>query len=1058
MISKDQIQLILDAMSIEDVVSPVVRLEKKGNNLFGLCPFHSEKTPSFSVHPGKNIYKCFGCGKSGNAINFLMEYYRKSFPEALHFLADMYHIQITDDHDHPVDENQQLKEQILSINEFAANWFHQQLIHAAESNPDAGNPLSYIRKRIPEDELIQFKIGLALESWTGFYQAALEAGFSQEAIDNSTLCRKSEKNDRIYDYFRDRIIFPIFNQTGRVIGFGGRTYKSGSDQAKYLNSHDTLVYHKSRVLYGINFAWKSIADNDCCHIVEGYTDVIRLHSLDITNTVAPCGTALTADQLSRIQRLTKNVILIYDGDSAGQKAMIRNGELCLSLGFNVKVVLLPEGKDPDDYYTRDNTSTIQSDKLDFLFVRSDQLLKKAADDPMLKHEAVNEISRLLSLLADPNLRTFYVEQISKRCSVNRKLFKGKLDELTDQVDTDGGDDEVVIPEGVDVKEYEKWGFYDYKNEYYFRTKDGIRKFSNFIMIPIFHVESINDTKRIFELVNYKGYRCVIDFDMMEMTSIANFRKNVEGRGNFLFWGTETHMNKLKLKFYEQTKTCIEIRNLGWQKEGFWAWANGITNSHGFTSIDANGIVEHGNKFFYIPAYSKIYLDDKSVFIDERKFLYRHRNVTLREWAEKFIAVFEENAMIAIAFWLAAVYRDFILHTFKNFPILNLFGPKGSGKSQLAMSLSCLFGSGQTPFNIHNGTKPGLAEHIQQFVNALAWVDEYKNNLEFDKIETLKSIYDAIGRSRMNLEKGKKKETTQVNSAVILSGQEMPTADVALFSRVIFLQFRKTEFSREEKYSYDELKQLENDGLSHLTAEVISHREYFEKQYYTCYEDVLSEVYTRVEKSSIEDRILRSMCTILAAFKTLESKLNLPVTYEKLREVAIKSIKDQNSQIGKSNELAIFWEIVEALFDESILTDRWHFKIDTCTELNLVNSKKTFSHPMDVLKLKFTSIYKLYAEHARRSGQSTLPATTLKYYLENAKYFLGIEKSSRFTKKDLDKQSSEIKDLLQVTTAYCFDYSKIGVNLTRLVGVIPGQNNEEASDRNPEKEPAELLPF
>ncbi len=1032
MIPREQIQQVYDSIAIEDVISRIVDLKRKGTNLFGLCPFHAEQTASFSVHPAKGIYKCFGCGKSGNAVGFIMDYHKKSYPEAIRYLAEMYNIRIQEVENQQDDETIRIQEQYMNMNEWAASWFQQQLMESFAAYASGSSPLAYAESRMSKDEILQFRIGFAPERWDEFHKAALGAGYQEELLLKSSLIKQSDKG-KLYDAFRNRIIFPIFNRTGRVLGFGARTFHGESDQPKYLNSSDTPIYHKSQVLYGMNFAWKSIKEKDCCMVMEGYTDVIRMHSLDQINTVASCGTSLTAEQVSAIKRFTKNVILIFDGDNAGRKAMVRNGELCLSTGMNVKVMMLPEGKDPFDFFNKDTVGSIEKEKRDYLFLRSEELFKKAADDPMIKHEAVGEICRLLSLLDEPSLQAFYIETISKQHSVTRRLLQDKLDQLVAHADADGGDDEVDIPAGVDVKEYEKWGFYDYQNEYYFRTRDGIRKFSNFIMHPLFHVESINDTKRIYELINYKGYRCVIDFDMMEMTSLASFRKNIEGRGNFLFWGTDTQMNKLKLKLYEQTRTCQEIRNLGWQKEGFWAWANGITNSIGFQEVDENGIVEHAGKYFYIPAYSKIYIDDKSVFIDERKFSYRSREITMRQWAKKFIEVFEDNARISIAFWLAALHRDFILHIFRNFPILNLFGPKGSGKSQLAMSLSCLFGSGQTPFNIHNGTKPGLAEHIQQFINALAWVDEYKNNLEYDKVETLKSIYDAIGRSRLNLDKGKKKETTQVNSAVILSGQEMPTADVALFSRVIFLQFKKTEFSREEKQAYDELKALENEGLSHLSAEVIAHREYFEKYYYTTYEEVLSEVYTRLEHSGIEDRILRSMCTVLAAFKVLEDKLDLPVNYEELRDIGIQSIRDQNKQISKSNEVAIFWEIIEALFDEKILIDRWHFKIDLCDELNLIDSKKILEPSIEVLKIKFSSIYKLYAEHARKMGQTVLPNTTLKYYLENAKYYIGIEKSSKFTYKEYDREEGEMKEHMQVTIAYCFDYSKTGINLTRLIG-------------------------
>jgi hypothetical protein len=490
------------------------------------------------------------------------------------------------------------------------------------------------------------------------------------------------------------------------------------------------------------------------------------------------------------------------------------------------------------------------------------------------------------------------------------------------------------------------------------------------------------------------------------------------------------MNKLKLKLYEMTKTCYEIRNLGWQKEGFWAWSNGIIDEGIFKPIDENGLVEFNHKYYFIPAFSKIYIDDKSIFIDERKFMYRASDITIRQWATKFIDVFNDNASLGIAFWVAAIFRDFIKHITKNFPILNLFGPKATGKSQMALSLCCLFGEGQVPLNIHNATKAGLAEHIQLFINAFAWIDEYKNSLDYDKIETLKSIYDSIGRSRMNMDKRNKKETTLVNSAVILSGQEMPTADVALFSRVIFLQFHKTKFTTEEQKNFDELKEMENDGLSHLSTEIISHRKYFEKNFYIEYEKVLTDICARVDKSNIEDRILRSFCTILAAFKTIENKVDFPCTYESLKEIGIQSIIDQNSQISLSNEMAIFWEIIEALFDENILIDRWTFKVETCPDINLTKGIKIFETPIEILKLKFSSIYKLYAEHARRTGQNVLPNTTLKYYLEKSPYWIGKEDSSRFTWEYYDVVLKETVKQSQVTVAYCFDYKKLGINLIR----------------------------
>jgi len=1072
MIPQETIDSILAAARIEEVISEYVTLKKAGSNYIGLCPFHNEKTPSFVVNPVKNFYNCFGCGNGGNAVKFLMEYKKLSFPEAIKILAKKYNIevqekQLSDDEK----KARELHEQMIHIHELAGSYYYEQLKKTLAA-------LEYIDSRVHKSEknicnyiaFRQFQIGFAGGSWDGFYKFAREKGYKEENLVNSTLVKYSKQN-KPYDYFRSRIIFPVHNMAGRIVGFGGRTIKNDDNEVKYLNSPENEIFHKGSILYGLFFAREAVIRSRSCNLVEGYLDVICMHAAGIENTVAANGTALTTDQAGIIHRYTKNITMVYDGDNAGLRAAEKNGKILLDEGLNVSLCLLPEKEDPASFFSI-KTQFDNYEKQDYILWMADRLVPGSANDPQKKHFAIKEISSLLHCLKSETLVNTYISDITaKYKGLQKKQFQDELKLM------EAGNEKPVLehklPKTVDADEFEKWGFYEFKNEYWFRTKDGITKFSNFIMKPLFHVESVVDTRRIYELINYKGFRVVVDFDMQEMTSLSNFRRNIEGKGNYLFWGGEIQMNKLKLKLYEETRTCYEIRNLGWQKEGFWAWSNGIYTDDGFIPVDDNGLVKFNNRYYFIPAFSKIYIDDKSVFLDERKFRNIDRDVDLKSWSKLFIEVFGDNARIAIAFYTAALFRDYILHIFKNFPILNLFGPKGTGKSQMAMSMSCLFGLQQTPFNIHNGTKPGLAEHVQQFVNSLAWIDEYKNNIDYDKIETLKSIYDAIGRNRLAFDKSKKKETTQVNSAVILSGQEMATADVALFSRMIFLQFHQTEFSKEEKKKYDQLKAMETDGLSKLTNHILAHRKYFEKNYYREYEEVLADLFNILEKNNIEDRIMRSMCAVIASYKCLEEKLDISMNYKELRRVAVKSVKDQNKQISKSNEVSMFWELIEAMFDENILIDRWHFKIDVADSLKLYNKTRSFKSTVSILKLKFSSVYKLYAEHAKRSGQGYLPNTTLRYYLENSKYYLGTENSSRFILKEFSRNEGKIIEQKQVTTAYCFDYEKLDINLVRTAveQMVPVNNEQYIPDQYTESgkenyEPAinfpkkkdDILPF
>jgi len=784
---------------------------------------------------------------------------------------------------------------------------------------------------------------------------------------------------------------------------------------------------------------------DGAMLVEGNPDVIKLHTVGPGNAIAPCGTATTEEQLRLIRRYTDILTIMTDGDAAGQKAMLRTGKMAIDLkpdGFKVYSVVLPDKEDPDSFFKDEEQykTWIELNRKDWILQRASVLFDKIGQDPGKKNEAIKELCGYIHRF-DEVSRKLYTDLISEANKVKGKLFTDRLKDM-DQANVIIESEE-TLPPGVDAKDYARWGFYDHYNCYYMRTKSGVEEVSNFVMRPVFHIEG-QDSRRVYELVNFRGFRIVVDLDMQEMTSIQAFRRNVEGRGNFIFSGTDAQFTRIKSKLYEETRTCREIKILGWQKEGFFAWANGITTEEGYKEIDEYGIVEFNKQNYFIPAFSKIHIDDKSVFIAERKFQFKLRNITMADYTRLFYQVFAENSRIGVCFWVATVFRDRILYLNNNFPILNLFGPKGTGKSQMAMSLSCLFGEQQTPFNIHNGTKPGLAEHMQQFSNAFAWVDEYKNNLDYDKIETLKSIYDAIGRNRLNI--NKRKETTLVNAAMILSGQEMPTVDVALFSRLIFLLFHKTEYTDAEKKLYDKLKQMERDGLSHLTAELLAHRRYFEKEFWNNSDFIISDISNELREDAIEDRILRSWCTIAAAMRTLEKKIDFGFTYEDIRPIIIRGIREQNSQVAKSNEIGQFWELLEAMYDDNVLIEGWHFRVNWLDKVKISTGERRFDPPRYVLRFKFTTIAKFYAEHARKSGLKPLPSDTLSYYLKNSKPFLGISSSVKFFKKDWSPSESKVVEEKTITSAYCFDYDKIGINMNR---AMFGEtlNNEGESDEN-----------
>jgi DNA primase catalytic core len=979
------------------------------------------------VSPSKNIYKCFGCGKGGDAVKFVMEKENKSFPEAIRALAAKLHITITEAEQTPEQKKQQdERERMIAFNEFALKFFRANL---------SGDALSYVQNRMNTESIELFEIGFAPDSYDMLAKHAI-ANFAADAdfLLNTGLIKQNDKSKDLYDFFRNRIIFPIRDHTGRLISFTGRVLPGADEKyAKYINLPDTAVYSKSRVLYGMHTAARGIRTDNRAVLVEGNTDVINMQQLGYVGTVAACGTSLTDEQLKLIKRHTTNLLMMMDGDDAGQKAALRNSKMAVEQGFFVSLVRLEQTMDPADFNDKDKLDAfINEQKTDFIIWYAALLNEKAGEDPSLKNEAVKEIAHLLSFY-EASIRELYVDQITGKGKIKTKLLRDKLSEI-DRANAKPDKTEKAdyhLPPGVDASDYDRYGFYEHKNEYHFRTNGKPDRLSNFVMRPLFHINSIFESKRIYEIENSSGYRIVVNLDMKEMTSLQAFAQNVEGKGNFLFWGNPAQFNRLKLKLYEQTKTCADITSLGWQKEGFWAWSNGIIANSEFVEVDEYGLIKFNENYYFIPAFSQIYINDKSIFIDERKFKFRKREITLDQWCGMFISVFGNNAIVAIAYWVATLFRDHLLHIFHNFPILNLFGPKGTGKSQMAKSMMYLFGDAQTAFNIHNGTKPGLAEHMQQFCNAFAWVDEYKNSLEYDKIETLKSIYDAIGRSRMNMDKGKKKETTNVNSAVILSGQEMPTADIALFSRVLFLRFTQTEFSDQEKDRYDKLKKLESEGLSHLSTELIIHRDFFVKEFYDVYQETLLDFNKHFADNQVEDRIMRSMLAIVASWRTIARVVkDFPFDYNTLLGIALESIEVQNAQISQSNELGMFWNLLESLFDENLIIDKWHFRVDFTNELKTKSATRNFDPAKNVLKFKYNTIYSLYAQQARRQGLKAMPSDTLMYYLVNHKTFLGIQSACVFTHNVFDTERKEYIKKKQNTSAFCFDYDKLKINLVR----------------------------
>lgn len=434
MITRDTIRKIIDTAQIVEVVGDFVNLKKSGSIYKGNCPFHQEKTPSFVVNPNKNIFKCFGCGKGGDAINFIMEHEKFSYPEALKFLANKYQIEIEESYTQ-TEENKAEQAQVDSLYialNFATKYFQQQLLETEDGRNIA---LSYCKERGMSDEVIQkFQIGYAPDSFDAFLNNAKEHAYNEEILLNAGLIK--EKNDKKYDFFRDRLMFPILNVSGKTIAFGGRILKKAENQAKYINTAETEVYHKSQVLYGIFHAKETIRKQDECILVEGYTDVISLYQAGIKNAVASSGTALTREQVLLIKRFTQNIVILYDGDAAGIKAALRGLDIVLEIGLNVKIVLLPEAEDPDSFVRKNGIenalSYIQNHQQDFILFKASQGIEEVKHDPIKKTEIIKEIVRSIALIQDNIKRQLYIKECATIVDIDEKVLNLEINKIKTQ--------------------------------------------------------------------------------------------------------------------------------------------------------------------------------------------------------------------------------------------------------------------------------------------------------------------------------------------------------------------------------------------------------------------------------------------------------------------------------------------------------------------------------------------------------------------------------------------------------------------------------------------------
>ncbi|MBQ9660720.1 MAG: DNA primase [Bacteroidales bacterium] len=1050
---------VIDQIRDHDLVAILqdegLTLKREGANYKCCCPFHNEKTPSFVVSPSRNIAHCFGCNETWDAIGFVRRKHAMTFYEAVEYLAGKLHIQYEKREPTPEErEAQYHRDRLMAVNAAAQEYFQESF----RRSPAA---IEYCKGRGWSDETVQlFGIGFAPRGG-GLCRFLLGKGWKKDLILEAGLAGINDETGELYDAFRERIVFPVWSKTGYIAGFTGRYVGDNEDVAKrmkYVNTKENDLFQKRNMLFGWFQAARQVSTGETVVICEGNPDVIRLHQIGIGYAVAPMGTALTKENVEFLKKKAKSVIIAGDMDASGIKATQEHGEALLQAGLRVRVMTWeyqkganpPDPKDPDEYFLKHPkgwADALSRNTEDFLPWMAKSIMEGKATQTEVA-AAITEVCRLLAMVRDENAVEMYLAAFVKEWKNqkvwNTEYYKAKNAIERREVSKDEKSREMI-------KEY---GFYVKDNCYYgAASSSNDRRWSNFILVPILHIRDEKNARRIFRIVNSKHQESVIKFAQSELVSFADFKTRIETAGNYIWEVSAAELTQLKKYLYDDTPSADEIRQLGWQKRwGFYAWGNGGLDDGHFEKADKFGIVEMRGSRFYLPGCAADTIANTSGYQLDRKFTYSVTNdVTLRDFSTRLIQVFGDNAKVALCFLVATLFKDVVTSVTTSFPILNLFGPKGTGKSELGHSLTAFFITGNAAPNISNTTKAALAEAVAEVSNAIVHLDEYKNDIDLDKREFLKGLWDGTGRSRMNMDNDKKRETTAVDCGVVMSGQEMPTADIALFNRLVFLTFAKTTFSDAEKQAYEDLKRIEKRGLTHLTGQMLQLRKKFVGGFRLAWDDTVSDMSRRVRTFGVEDRTLKNWCTVLAAYRTLESALDFPFNYQEMLDLCASLCVDQNNKTRQSNELSGFWEILETLVSSSRIWINIDYKIrDGSKPIRTKESRRSggeFIPNPDrrYLLINFKRISSLYQKEGRDTRGKTIPSETLRYYLEHSPEFMGTCEKVKFKMAENQQGWTPQDDgaaKAKVTTAMVFDYDAVQATYGISLDVMTGYSDED----------------
>jgi DNA primase len=908
-------------------------------------------------------------------------------------------------------------------------------------------------RRLTESSIIEWQLGLCPD-WKVVAPEIGAAGKTKLA-EACGLLRTS--NDSTYDFLHHRITIPIHNVNGQLVGFGGRVLPGG-DGPKYTNPPESPIYPKSKILFGLHKARKHFKEHGGALLVEGYFDTIKLHQCEWNNTVASCGTALTDEQCKLLKRFTDTVFVMRDGDKAGRRAAEKDVVALVKHQFKVFVILLPEKEDPDSLFDKINTdywySILDSfkDGIEWL-IEQDFNEALASGNASLMAEAIDSAVDLLADITNTVRREQYVKNICKQFKSVKvtDLMKPIAKELQRREDEKREAEEATtdktnrLPGWVDKDFLQEHGFVQLKKSttthiagiYFPGDGNTLVRTTNFTIEPLYHVYEMANNRRLMEINNCTR-SAVVEMPANGLTTKSIFENVVSEKGNFhcdYSFGPK-QFNKLSAWLKFKMPIAYELKTLGWQGEGFFAFSNAV-----YTPVDGKlleyddmGMIKVGDQIFLSLGNSKIHRDERQDDNPYENDLYlkyvQSKQVTFADWAKVYHQCYTVNAPYGIAFVFLTMFKDIVVRIAK-MPLFYCYGPKGSGKSAMAESTQWLFFSGKdstgklmSGFNLNPGqsTPFSFFNRVERFRNCPILLNEFDESVIEDwKFGALKGYYDGESREVGDGDTFKKKKTKQqkINGTVIIVGQYLSIRDDgSVLSRSIPLQFqlnRIDDLSDAQRNAFDQLQTWQHEGLSSVILELMQHRPKVQqtlKNAFTECQQTLMDGF-REKGLRIEARLVSNYSLYLAAARTMEELgIQLPYTYAQFYDQAFNDVVNFNRMLKDNSAIHQFWKMVENLFDGGFLVTNTHLKVKAVAHVRLKKGESTevreFHSMKRLLFIRFSNVYGIYSKYSReRSGKAALPEDTLLMYMKEQPYYIGLAPNEYWTDKP--------------TSGYVFDY-------------------------------------